>query len=138
MEIIPSARWKPERAEERMGHRPALGKLDRRSPTGWGSAQGQSGLLWEERRVISTSAGFPPREAALHIPTRGAQHPSFRSSPGSLPLGATSSERSSLIIIPELLLLLFPITEPSFLPLHDNFKLFIYFCVYGFIVSLPD
>lgn len=71
--------------EERVGHRPALSKPDRRSPTGSGSAQGQLGLLGEEKRVISTRARIPPREAMLHIPAGGAQRPSSHSSPGSHP-----------------------------------------------------
>lgn len=135
MGINPSARWRPGRGKS--GAQTCFGQAGQEKSPRLGLGTGTVGLLGEERRVISTRARIPPREAMLHIPAAGAQRPSSRSSPGSHP-HCRFSRRVLLTIIPEPLLLLFPVTEPSFLPLHENFKLYIYFCVYVLTISLPD
>lgn len=134
MEIIPGRGWKPEgqRIEwdtdllwaNRTWQVPQSGAQHRDSQGYVGSREGWlapvQGLLTGKLHCIS--------------PLEGHSTP-LLAHPLGLTLSATSSEGSFLTILPELRLLLFPITEPSFLPLQDNFKLCIYICVYVFTLS---
>lgn len=124
MEVISGRKWKPERdrGKSRDTDLP-YGKLGRRNPPGQGSEQRK--LRTALGRLVPGHGGTPHWEVALTIPLEGH---------GTLPL-PHPPRLSFRETFPGHLTKPFPSLNLAFF-LHDNLKLYIYFCVCVLIVSL--